>query len=59
MKKEIKEEQEAEIWRKIFSAQDGEEGGLEGWKKKYLYPYGNIAPIPDFDFSGHGDAAKI
>ena len=55
----MKDRQEAEIWKKVFSAHGGEEGGLEAWKKKYLYPFGNIAPVPDFDLGAHGDAAAI
>ena len=59
LKKEMKEKQEAEIWKKIFRCENGEESGLQSWKKNYLYPFGNIAPIKDHDLSTHGDAATI
>ena len=47
IKKELRENYEAEVWSRIFNA-NGKDSNLQTWKKKYLYPFGNIAPIKDF-----------
>jgi hypothetical protein len=48
LKKQIKEGQESEVWTMIFSSKEGE-SCLKTWKKKYMYPFGDIAPIKDFE----------
>ena len=40
VKKEIQESTAASQWAAVNT-------GLDQWKQKYLYPFGNIAPIPD------------
>jgi len=45
LKKEVKQSQEESVWKQIFS-NESKSGGL--WKRKYLYPFGSIAPKPDF-----------
>ena len=52
LKKEIKERHQSEVYRKVFNI--GSKGGaptsaMQMWKNKYLFPYGNIASINDFD----------
>jgi hypothetical protein len=46
LREENKKKSEEMVWMKIFNSQD--KGNLlDKWKKKYLYPFGNIAPIGD------------
>ena len=52
LKKEIKERHQSEVYRKVLNI--GSKGGaptsaMQMWKNKYLYPFGNIAAINDFD----------
>lgn len=32
--------------------------GIDQWKQKYLYPFGNIAPIPDDQAHGKDGATE-
>jgi len=40
LKQEIKERQNNNVWNTVF-----QDGNVEAWKRKYLFPFGEITPI--------------
>jgi len=48
LREELKKKSEELVWKKIFSAKDSS-NLLDQWKNKYLYPFGNIAPMKDHE----------
>ena len=48
LRDDMKKKSEELVWRKIFNANENT-NMLDQWKKKYLFPFGDIAPLGDHD----------
>ena len=51
LREKVKMDNAEKVWNKIFKpdAKLGKLGILYQWKAKYLFPYGDIAPLRDFE----------
>lgn len=51
IKQDIKKDRAERVWNQIFKPDLnlGKLGILQIWKQKYLYPYGNIMPLNQFE----------
>ena len=47
LKAELKQKQEEDVWASILNASTKGGRPIEQWKQKYMYPFGDIAPIKD------------
>ncbi len=53
LKQDIKIQQAEKVWNRIFQPDPnlGKLGILESWKRKYLFPFGDLAPQDNYDKS--------
>jgi len=58
LREEQKKKSEELVWRKIFNAKDTS-NLLDEWKKKYLYPFGDIAPVKDHERAKYSKSSRV